>query len=186
MQHEIRGTMKMTKINFPKETIKKRMLDMVIKEQTARLIAYAEREIKRIGDDISVAPERNNLDRTGNMIDSLCWGVCYGGKMKKFGYYRDERAVMDSHLHEYSNPMGESVNGHWMASQFIATYNPKNENGWEVFFAVLAPYWGYWEKGFTNKRSGNTYQWQVMTNHYDIVSSDLKPAKVTFNVYTPS
>ena len=161
------------------------MIDMVIKEQTARLIAYAEKEIKRIGDDISVAPTRHNLDRTGNMLDSLCWGVTYDGKMKKFGYYRDERAVEDSHLHEYSNPMGEVVNGHWMASQFIATYKQRTESGWDVFFAVLAPYWGFWETGFTHKKSGQTFQWQVMTNHYDIVTNDLKPAEVTFNIYRP-
>lgn len=178
--------MKQTKVIFPKAAISKAMIAAVVKEQTKRLIDYAIAEIKQIGNDISVAPTRNNLDRTGNMLDSLCWGVCYGGKMKKFGYYRDELASADSHLHEYSNPMGESVNGRWFASQFIATYAPKTESGWEIFFAVLAPYWGYWEKGFTHKKSGRYFQWSVMTRHFDVVTNDLKPATVTFNVYRPN
>lgn len=161
------------------------MLDMVVKEQTARLIAYAQMEVKRIGNDISVAATRHNLDRTGNLLDSLCWGVCYEGSVKKYGYYRGSTAFEDSNLHEWSNPMGESVNGYYMASQFIASYQPKLSNGWEVFWAVLAPYWGYWEAGFTLKKSQITYRWEVMTEHYDTVTKDLHPAKVTFNNYIP-
>lgn len=178
--------MKRTKVNFPKKAIEKKMLELVVNEQTKRLITYAEAEIKRIGNDISVAQTRNNLDRTGNMLDSLCWGVCYEGIMKEHGYYRGDTAFENSNLHEYSNPKGPVVDGYFMAMQFIATYKQKYERGWEVFFAVLAPYWGYWEEGFTDKRSGVFFKWQVMTNHYDIVTNDLKPAKVTFHNYIPA
>ena len=161
------------------------MLKVAIKIQTERLAEYATNETKRIGDDISVAPVRNNLDRTGNLLDSLCWGVCHNGNVQKYGYYRPEEALEDSNLHEYSRPMGDSVNGHFLASQFIATYKPQTSDGWEMFIAVLAPYWGYWEKGFEHKPSGQFFQWQVMTNHYDDVSRDLTPAKVTFDTYIP-
>lgn len=176
--------MKKTEVIFPANAIKKNILKMVVKEQTERLILYAEERIKKIGDDISVAQTRHNLDRTGNLLDSVCWGVCYGGKLKKYGYYRNETAYEDSHLHEYSRPMGEVVNGREKASMFIAQYKPKIHNGWEVFFAVLAPYWGYWETGFTHP-SGREFHWFVMTSHYDSIASDLKPSAVRFNIYKP-
>lgn len=169
--------MKATKINFPKETIKKQMMAYVVREQTNRLIAYAESEIKSIGNDISVAQTRNNLDRTGNLLDSLCFAVYYNGKLQKHGYYRSRVAVEDSALHEWSRPTGESVDGHLLAQNFIAQYRPK-ENGWEVFFAVLAPYWGYWEKGFVITHTGTHFEWAVMTSHLDTVKQDLAPSDV--------
>jgi hypothetical protein len=89
-----------------------------------------------------------------------------------------------SHLHEYSRPMGKAVSGHYMAQQFIQRYRPKNDKGWELFFAVLAPYWGYWETGFEAREK--KLRWKVMTRHYDVVSNDLKSADVTFNIYRAS
>lgn len=174
-----------TRVKFSKAKAKKEMLAVAVKIQTERLAAYASKETNSIGDDISVAPTRNGLDRTGNLLDSLCWGVCHDGKVKEYGYYRPAEAIEDSNLHEYSRPMGDSVNGHFLASQFIATYNPSESKGWEMFIAILAPYWGYWEKGFVHKPSSRFFQWQVMTRHYDVVSQDLSPARVTFNTYIP-
>ena len=153
------------------------MMAHVVREQTNRLIAYAESEIKSIGNDISVAQTRNNLDRTGNLLDSLCFAVYYNGKLQKHGYYRSREALEDSALHEWSRPTGESVDGHLLAQNFIAQYRPK-ENGWEVFFAVLAPYWGYWEKGFVITHTGTHFEWAVMTSHLDTVKQDLAPSDV--------
>ena len=160
------------------------LLSQIVREQNKRLVVYATEEMQRIGNDISVADTKNNLDRTGNLLDSLCYAVFYNGKRQKIGYYRSETAIEDSHLHEYSNPKGPSVNGHFLAKQFITSYKPK-DSGWEVFFAVLAPYWGYWEKGFTHPISNQFYQWQVMTHHFDVVKAELEPAKVTFETYMP-
>ena len=174
-----------TKVKFDAFGVVKEILSKTEEEQTRRLIAYAKEEIQRIGDDISVFPRANSLDRTGNLLDSLCWGVFYKGSLKGFGYYREEQADEDSFLHEYSRPKGMSVNGHFMASQFIANYEPDIIRGWEVFFAVVAPYWGYWEEGFTHPISNDFFQWQVMTNHYDVVKKDLAPSKVEFNTYIP-
>ncbi len=171
---------------FPSKQIEKQIFKQIAKEQTERLIAYAQQEIKRIGNDISVYPNANMLDRTGNLLDSLCWIVCYDGKVNRFGYYRATTAFEESHLHEYSNPMGEAVNGRVMAQRFIASYSPPSNKGWNIAFAVLAPYWGYWEKGFTHPASGEFFQWQVMTHHYDIVKSDLAPTRVTLHTYIPA
>jgi hypothetical protein len=178
--------MKQTKIIFSPAAVGKRIFNAVSTEQTNRLIDYAKERIVQIGNDISVAPTRNNLDRTGNLLDSLCWAVYFNGVKKGFGYYRKEEAVENSHLHEYSRPMGKSVNGRAMANDFIGTYSPTREKGWELFFAVLAPYWGYWEKGFEHKMSNNFFQWSVMTMNYDDVKRDLSPSKVTFHNYIPS
>ena len=152
--------------------------------QTELLVDYATREIQLIGNDISVFPHANNLDRTGNLLDSLCWGVYYDGNRKKSGYYRASQASEISHLHEYSRPMGKAVSGHYFAQQFIQSYKKKKKKGWEVFFAVLAPYWGYWETGFES--FGKELRWQVMTRHFDIVKNDLKPSNVTFHIYRAS
>ena len=60
-----------------------------------------------------------------------------------------------------------------------------------VFFAILAPYWGYWEKGFNMKvgwegnRTAIFQQFAVMSQFYDIVKSNLKPARTRLKVYVP-
>ena len=177
--------MKKSQVIFPKKQIEKQMFAKMSALQTERLVDYAMQEIQQIGNDISVYPHANNLDRTGNLLDSLCWGVYYNGSHRRSGFYRNLSASEVSHLHEYSRPMGEAVSGHYMAQQFIRRYKPSNEKGWEVFFAVLAPYWGYWETGFST-RSGKELKWQVMTRHFDVVSRDLKPSNVTFNIYRAS
>lgn len=174
-----------SKVLFPEKTIGREILNRIVGEQTKRLIDYAESEIKSIGTDIEGYSSTHNMDRTGNLLDSLCWAVFYKGNLKKYGYYRREEAIEDSYLHEYSRNLRKSVNGHFFASQFIANYSPK-ETGWELIFAIAAPYWGYWEKGHTNAMSNKWQQWSVMTRHYDVVKGDLAPSKVTFNTYVPN
>jgi hypothetical protein len=173
-----------TRAVWAKEMWRFALMEENTKLQTRLLIDYAKREIQKIGDDISVAPYYNNLDRTGNLLDSLCWGVYLDGKVKSFGFYRPETAGESSALHEWSKPTGREVNGHVEAETFIATYNAA-EKGWEVVFAVVAPYWGYWEKGFVIPSSGISFQWSVMTEHFDQVTDDLSPADIKFSVYIP-
>ena len=174
------------KVKFDSKKLQEALFKQLSLEQTTRLIAYAKEQIQSIGDDISVAPTTNNLDRTGNLLDSLCWGVYYNATLKDYGYYRTESATEDSYLHEFSRPKGMLVNGHNLAQNFIATYTPTTTKGWEVFFAVLAPYWGYWEKGFSMLITGMKFRWQVMAHHWDKVKRDLQPSNVTFRNYIPS
>jgi hypothetical protein len=173
-----------TRVIFAKKKVEKAILAPIIAEQTRRLIAYAERTIGVIGASINNYHGANHMDRTGTLLDSLCWGVYYGGKAKKVGYYRSSEAYENSHLHEWQTPKGEEIDGHLRAAKFINSYNPQS-HGWEVFFAVLAPYWGYWEKGHRNIRNGRFQHFAVMTQYYDVVKKDLSPAKVTFKNYVP-
>jgi hypothetical protein len=134
------------------------------------------------------------MDRTGNLLDSLLWGVSYDGKLVDGGFYRDAQANEESYLHEWFSDDVKyliPVNGRQLAQTYLQKYGNNGANGWRVFFAILAPYWGYWEKGFKMKsgggdsgipRSERFMQFAVMTQFYDEVKKDLKPARVRFRV----
>lgn len=181
-------------VGFDEHKIYKRMLNNVVGEQTSRLIAYAQYKIEKIGAYIG-------KQKTGNLLDSLCWGVSYNGKIVQSGFYREKQAREASRLHEWStvefwkkNPDGwsglqeasEEVNGRELAEAYIQKYGNSGGNGWKVFFAILAPYWGYWEKGFNLKvgfgktRTQRFVQFAVMTQFYDQVKAELKPTRVRF------
>lgn len=193
-------------VNFDAGKMKADMLKLAIDEQNKRLIAYAEKKIKEIGNTIKTYHSINNLDRTGNLLNSLCWGVSYGGQMVSSGFYREPqtRARVNrwkqevgmgvqggtsSYLHEFFNDM-EEVNGRQRAEEFLEAQQGQYTGGWRVFFAILAPYWGYWESGFTltpNYGSGRTmfFQFGVMSQYYTRIAMDLKPARMRFSVYVP-
>ena len=190
--------------------LKKQLMEYYVKEQTDRLIAYAKEEIKKLGDTIQTYHSANHMDRTGNLLNSLCWGVTYDGKMVDCGFYRSERTNIrfnrwsqvrgmgfrdsyGSHIHEWSDPIGDAVDGRAMAEHFLLSKHGK-KGKWTVFFAILAPYWGYWESGFTLRGGGGEsgiprhsrfMQFQVMTHIYDDVRMALRPAKTHLTVYVP-
>lgn len=206
---EIAGNMSIGKtkiIGFNPAKIKKEAEAYAIPLQTEKLIEYAKEEIIKLGDKIQTYNSRNHMDRTGNLLNSLCWGVTYRGELKGSGFYRDETIHSkgiggsgNSFLHEFfkkiDNP--EIVNGREMAEDFIKSFKGTSK-GWSLFIAVLAPYWGYWESGFTMKygyeedEDGNMrptkmrfMQFQVMTHIYDDVRMAMKPAKTDFTVFVP-
>ena len=188
------------------------MLNSVIDEQNKRLIEYAKEEIVFIGNKIYNYHSRNHMDRTGNLLNSLCWGVSYDGKLVAGGFYtaakyqdKGPAGSSESYLHEWTTgPNGEDynyiyeVNGRKLALEYMRRYGNNGTQGWRVFFAILAPYWGYWEKGFNMRRGGGTtyiggkkfqipqttkfMQFAVMTQFYDEIKRDLKPARVRFRV----
>lgn len=170
----------------------------IANKQTTNLIDYAKTTIQRIGDKIASYTSQNNMDDTHNLLDSLCWGLVYNGKLVSKGFYRQQKASEESHLHDWFDSDISSlfpVYGHGLAEQFIQRFAKRNGSGqgWRIFFAVLAPYWGYWEEGFTmihynpkSKFRGATFtKFAVMTEFYDVVKADLTPAKVTFHNYVP-
>ena len=80
-----------------------------------------------------------------------------------------------------------------MAQNYIQRYGSAGSGNktWRVFFAILAPYWGYWEKGFNLKTGGGSsdlprkerfIQFSVMTEFYDSIKNDLKPARTRLSV----
>lgn len=181
---------------------KRALMKELVQEQTRRLTVYAADEIARIGNKIRSYHSRHHMDRTGNLLDSLCWGVTYKGEMKASGFYREQTASRQSFLHEWFNSDIYTmfpVYGHGLAQQFLDEQSQGGGGGgkgWTVFFAILAPYWGYWEKGFrmrTRRRGWDEddattvtfMRFAVMTETYDEVKRDLKPADVNFKVFVP-
>lgn len=158
-----------------------------ITEQNNRLVKYAKSKILLIGDKIMTYHSRNHMDRTGNLLDSLCWGLSYRGKLVDAGFYRNQRASELSYLHEWFHEPTEPVGGHVLAKNFIKQMGNLQYNGWRLFFAILAPYWGYWENGFNFKGGGSEkfLKFAVMTEFHDVVEADLKPAKVSFKSVIP-
>lgn len=193
-------------VGFDANKMKEDMLKLVIDEQNIRLVDYAKKTIKSIGDTIKTYHSRNNLDRTGNLLNSLCWGVSYRGEMIDSGFYREavvhtkvntwgeERGMgiqggTSSYLHEFFDDM-EEVNGRQLAEDFLAKQQGVFPSGWRVFWAILAPYWGYWESGFTLRPhygTGRTMyiQFSVMSQHYTRIIKDLYPAQMRSTAYVP-
>ena len=192
-----------TRIKFNATKFSNALFDVLKEEQTARFIAYAKHKIIEIGTRVGEYHSRNGMDRTGNLLNSLCWGVTYNGVLKGSGFFRD--AIIHSRrgknggsiswLHEFFANTDEVVNGRMLAEQYINTFvNKHTGKGWYVFFAILAPYWGYWESGFRMKSGGGNsgiprstqfLQFSVMSQFFDRVRMDLTPTKVDISVYIP-
>ena len=203
-------------IGFNAAKMAEQMMANAVAEQNRRLVEYAEQRVIMLGETINSYNSRHHMDDTGNLLDSLCWGVCYDGKMVQSGFYRNKKATEDSELHKWSKvtfkgtrndqfkgkwiegvSASEPVNGHQLAAEYISQAHKKCKGGeWMVFFAILAPYWGYWEKGFTQVHgagfingkgfgSASFQQFAVMSQFYDIVKSNLKPARTRIRVYIP-
>ena len=201
-------------VNWDTNAMKEQLLQAFIAEQNKRLIDYAKSTILEIGQAVESWHSANHMDRTGNLLNSLCWGVSYNGSLIEGGFYRDAvqhnngiDGSSTSYLHEWfsgDEKYLEEVNGRQLAQDYLETYGNNGAKGWRVFFAILAPYWGYWEKGFTlihggsinpNARKngrlprgykgarGATFtQFAVMTHFYDRIKNDLKPARTRIRV----
>ena len=198
--------------------LQKKLTDYWVGEQTARLIVYAQETILKLGNDINSINTKNNMDDTGNLLDSLCWGVSYSGELKGSGFYREQTASRPSELHAYSEAAvleggarskwkglyskdvmkareiqkanwsytsaAEPVNGHQLAANYLSKAATKCKSGqWQIFFAILAPYWGYWEEGHHNIFMQRFVRFNVMTWYYDQMTKDLKPAKTRIHVH---
>lgn len=163
-----------SKSEFRKELMKRKRL--VEKEQTARLIAYAQEEMQRMGNLISQII--TNVDwNTGNLLDSLCWGVWHNKKKCATGFYREMQAEYDSYLHELSQNK-QPVNGRLLAEQFLQEYqdNLTVTDGWQIVWGVLAPYYVYWEEGHINVLFGGEFaKFDAMSQRYDHIENVLKP-----------
>ena len=190
-----------SKVIFDSKKLAAEMMKNLSAEQTNRLIEYAKQTILEIGNKIQTYHSRNHMYRSGHLLRSLCCGVSYDGKLVYSGFYGDialkshttwnEANTTNSYLHEWI-PEYEAfqIDGRQMAQNYIQRYGSAGSGNktWRVFFAILAPYWGYWETGFNmvhgkgkNKKS-SFHQFAVMTEFYDKVGKDLKPAKVKFQI----
>src|SRR5574344_140987 len=186
--------------NWNANKMKEQLFAILSAEQNKRLIDYAKGKIVEIGQAIEQFHSAHHMDRTGNLLNSLCWGLSYNGSLIEGGFYRD--AVLHnngidgsstSYLHEWFGGDAkylEPVDGRQLAEGYLQTYGNNGAKGLRVFFAILAPYWGYWEKGFTmnsNFAAGKSgisgfYQFAVLTYFYDSIKRDLKPARTRLRV----
>lgn len=144
-------------------------------EQTARLIAYAKEEIVLMANLIDQII--TNVDwNTGNLLDSLCWGVFHNNKKCATGFYREEQAEYDSYLHALSKNR-TPVNGRLLAEQFLKEYQDtlNIKDGWKIIWGVLAPYYVYWEEGHDNILMGDYVQFDAMSQRFDHIQSKLEP-----------
>lgn len=193
--------MKESKVIFDTRKLAAEIMKNLSAEQTNRLIEYAKQTILEIGDKIQTYHSRNHMYRSGHLLRSLCCGVSYDGKLVYSGFYGDialkshttwnEANTTNSYLHEWI-PEYEAfqIDGRQMAQNYIQRYGSAGSGNktWRVFFAILAPYWGYWETGFNmvhglgKNRKSSFHQFAVMTEFYDKVGKDLKPAKVKFQI----
>jgi hypothetical protein len=172
------------RVFFKKSEVKKRLEKIAFKQQTLNLVEYAENEIKNIASELTGGSF--NLDAsTGNLLDSLCWGVYFNGNVRNMGYYRKQQASEDSYLHALSSNK-ISVNGHFLAQQFIANYKPTT-HGWEIVFGILAPYQAYWEAGHYNVMLKQQVRFMALTQRYDVIKNELSPlCKVYLEINRPN
>ena len=199
--------MKKSVVKFDAKKFATQMMQRFTDEQSARLIEYAKEKIIEIGDKIQSYNSKNHMDRTGHLLNSLCWCVTYGDKVIDSGFYRNVTLhkkgsdnTDESFLHEWSGDYKYAfpVDGRKLAEKKLKEYGGGiAPQGWRVIFAILAPYWGYWEEGFTlvhgfsnnngkSKIKGATFKrFAVMAEFYDQVSKDLKPANVTYKTSSP-
>lgn len=168
-----------TKVRFNKKEFRNELLahkkEYEIK-QTALLIAYAKEEIVKMGNLIQQIIVGQD-ESTGNLLDSLCWGVWHNKKLCGLGYYREQQAEYDSYLHELSQNR-TSVNGRFLAQQFLDEYGSSLTvtDGWQIVWGVLAPYYVYWEEGHINVLFGGEFaKFDAMSQRYDHIENVLKP-----------
>lgn len=172
-----------SKISFNSHLYKQRVMKYAVEEQTARLIAYAKEELEKM-----VATKELG-DDTKNLKDSIVWGVYYNGKRVPhgFGFFSTKEATENSYLHAYShNP--QPVNGRALAKQFIQEYTPATHKGWEILWAVCAPYAAYWEGGHVNPpKSGRVRYAKVILQRYDHIRHALTAkTHTTFAIHRPT
>lgn len=183
-----------TTIKFDANALKRELFDNLAENQTQRLIAYAKSTCEKIGNRILQYNRANHLDRTGNLLNSLCWSVAFNNENKGYGFFREPvlrnkgiEGTSSSFLHEKdANYEAFEVDGRALAQSYIDKWGKYTYNGWRMFIAILAPYWGYWEEGFTmkNRYGAETFtRFQVMTQIYDQIVQDLRPANTKIKVY---
>lgn len=173
--------MSRTHFKFNEQQYRLKLERTLTKEIIERLERYAKEEIASIG------AEFESWNDTGNLLDSICWGIYHDGKLVRNGYYRQVGAMSDSYLHALSRPPKKvAVNGRFLAQEFLASYSPKSSKGFDIVFGILIPYWAYWEKGHYNRLLKQVVQFRVMSQHYDKIRARLAPPmRVTFEVHVP-
>ena len=89
-----------SRLIFDTQALKNAMMKKMVDEQSRRLIEYAKKTCDEIGAKIKTYNSRHHMDRTGHLLDSLCWCVAYRGDILESGFYQ-HAAHRNSYLHEF-------------------------------------------------------------------------------------
>lgn len=146
-----------TRFIMDENAFKAQLFERVAKEQTKRLVAYAEQEL------VNMITTHEFDNQTMNLEDSYVFGVFYKGHCVKYGFYGAKKAQRPSRMR------GEEIKGRSLASQFIKSYSPSG-SGWEVVWAAMAPYSASLERGDSPRK--NTFY--VISQRYDYINNVFK------------
>ena len=173
--------MKHVQVKFNADLFKNQLLKKLVIEQTKRLESYAERELKEM------AQSRQLQNATGTLLDSLVWGVFLDGQLRSYGFYGGKNASKNATLHALTPSASREIDGRTCAEQFIQSYSSSVKQGWEIVWAVTAPYAAYWEAGHYNVFSHRYRHAEVITQRYDHIKNTLEPkCKVFIEINPPS
>ena len=156
-----------TKVIFPKETMKKKMIRFAVAEQTKRLCRYAESEL------YEMIVSHTFHSRTFNLADSYVWAVYYNKKEQGHGYVGVKMASKDAKFH------GRDIDGRKEAKEFLSKFKSQSlENGWTIVWAACAPYSVYLDPAAGSHKSSHFF---VVSQRYDHIKGTLEPkCKVEF------
>ena len=128
---------KKARYTFAKKTFYNNIMKNVVREQTARLIAYAKEEL------YEMIVSRTFKSRTFNLADSYVYAVYYDGKEQAHGYVGAKMANKQAIYIDKRNPSKEIlVDGRKEATKFLTKFKSAlpTTNGWVVVWAACTPY----------------------------------------------
>ena len=128
---------KKARYTFAKKTFYNNIMKNVVREQTARLIAYAKEEL------YEMIMSKTFKNRTFNLADSYVYAVYYDGKEQAHGYVGAKMASEQAIYRDKRNPSKEIlVDGRKEATEFLTKFKSAlpTTNGWVVVWAACTPY----------------------------------------------
>ena len=128
---------KKARYTFAKKTFYNNIMKNVVREQTARLIAYAKEEL------YEMIVSRTFKSRTFNLADSYVYAVYYDGKEQAHGYVGAKMANKQAIYIDKRNPSKKIlVDGRKEATEFLTKFKSAlpTKNGWVVVWAACTPY----------------------------------------------
>ena len=157
---------KKARYTFAKKTFYNNIMKNVVREQTARLIAYAKEEL------YEMIVSRTFKSRTFNLADSYVYAVYYDGKEQAHGYVGAKMASEVSYLHEWSKDPSKRipVDGRKEATAFLTAFQGHlpTKSGWVVVWAACAPYARYLDPAAGNTKTNRFF---VISQRYDHIAN---------------
>lgn len=156
---------KKARYTFAKKTFYDNIMKNVVREQTARLIAYAKEEL------YEMIVSKTFKSRTFNLADSYVYAVYYDGKEQAHGYVGAKMANKQAIYRDKRNPSKEIlVDGRKEATEFLTKFKSAlpTTNGWVVVWAACAPYAKYLDPAVGSTKTNRFF---VISQRYDHIAN---------------